>query len=72
MNNENIYTVSSEFKGVTLIKWFRKNDVGMPHGLIQKMVRKKSILVNDKKAKQDQILEEGDIISPTHQCWPIV
>lgn len=62
-DNKNTFTVTEDFKGVTLIKWFRKNDVGMPHGLVQKLIRKKTILVNDKKAKQEQILETGDIIS---------
>lgn len=62
-NRDNKFTVSEEFDGVTLIKWFRKNDVGMPHGLIQKLVRKKSILVNDKKVRQDKVLQVGDIIT---------
>ncbi len=61
--NDSTYKVSQDFSGITLIKWFRKNDVGMPHGLIQKLVRKKAILVNGKKAKQEQVLELGDIIS---------
>lgn len=62
-SQNNNYRVSNEFDGVTLVKWFRKNEIGIPHGLLQKLMRKKAILINDEKSKADTVLKEGDIIS---------
>lgn len=65
------FIVSEDYSGVELVKWFRKNNVGLPHGLVQKLIRKKAILVNDEKASKEQILNAGDKISIPDKVKPV-
>jgi 23S rRNA pseudouridine955/2504/2580 synthase len=48
--------------GQRLDRWLKKNVPDMPYGLIQKLVRKGAIRVNDKKSKTDSRLAQGQIV----------
>jgi len=54
--------VEPHFQGITLIKYLKKNKIGIPYALIQKLLRKKAIKVNGKRVKEEQILEPNDEI----------
>ncbi len=48
--------------GQTLEKYLKKNKLGMPFGLMQKLLRKEAIRVNGKRAKATLVLKEFDEI----------
>lgn len=58
----NISTVTSEDNDIRLDKWFKRNNIEMPFSLLAKLVRKKAVRVNGKKAAPDQRVVEGDKI----------
>lgn len=55
--------ISKSEDGMTLIKYLRKIFKSMPSSLIQKLVRKKYFDINDKRAKGDEILKVGDLVT---------
>lgn len=59
------HTVTQDEEGQRLDRLVKKLAPALPHGLIQKLVRTKGIRVNSHRAKADQRVEQGDIIS-----WP--
>ena len=56
------FPVSSDDLGIRLDKWFHRNMQGLPHGLLQKNMRKGGIKVSGKKQGADYRLLEGDVI----------
>lgn len=56
------YHVLNEDDGTRLDKWIKKNVPEMPFDLMQKMVRKGAVKVDDKKRKTDYKLVENQLI----------
>ena len=56
------YVVDQQYNQVRLDRWLRAHIKGVPQSLIEKSLRKKDILVNDKKASSSERLSIGDII----------
>ena len=55
-------TVNKNDAGQRLDKFLSKSLKGIPMSLLYKYIRKKRVKVNDKRGKENQILEVGDII----------
>ncbi len=56
-------TVPADYKGTSLLKYLKKTKIGIPYGLLQKLLRKKAVRVNGKRVKEDHVLEGGEEIT---------
>ena len=56
------YVIGTNDKGIKLVKYLLKILCSASPSFIYKMLRKKNITLNDKKAAGDEILKDGDII----------
>jgi 23S rRNA pseudouridine955/2504/2580 synthase len=56
-------TVESGYGGIELEKFLKKQKLGIAFGLMQKLLRKKAIRINGKRAKAETIINDGDLIS---------
>ena len=56
------YTVNADFADARLDRWFRKNICEIPQSLIEKILRKGKIKINNKKTKSSYKLKENDQI----------
>ena len=57
------YEIDNQYNQVRLDRWIRTHFPGVPQSLIEKSLRKKDILVNDKKANSSDRLLLGDKIT---------
>ena len=51
-----------EFDDIRFDKWFKNNIIDIPQSLIEKIIKKKKIKINKKKAKSSYRLKRGDLI----------
>ena len=56
------FTVEDDFNDSRLDKWFKLKVIGLPHSLIEKIIRQNKIKVNKKKTKSSYRLQTGDLI----------
>ena len=57
------FIVSKNYNKSRFDKWFKEEVINLPNSLIQKLLRKNQIKVNNKKIKSSFRLTEGDNIS---------
>ena len=57
------FIINKNYNNSRLDKWFKEEVINLPNSLIQKLLRKNKIKVNNKKTKSSFRLTEGDIIS---------
>lgn len=73
MDRHREYTVPSKFAGKRLDNVLRELMPDVSLGRISKLVRKKRIVVNERKSRHQQRLEEGDVITfleaPVQEAW---
>ncbi len=59
----NKFIISKSYNKSRFDKWFKEEVINLPNSLIQKLLRKNQIKVNNKKIKCSYRLTEGDSIS---------
>ena len=59
---EKIFSVKNDFVNARLDKWFKRNVCEVPQSLIEKIIRKGKIKVNNKKKKSSYKLQKNDQI----------
>ena len=59
---EKIFSVENDFVNARLDRWFKKNVCNAPQSLIEKIIRKGKIKVNNKKKKSSYKLQKNDQI----------
>ena len=59
----NKFIISKSYNKYRFDKWFKEEVINLPNSLIQKLLRKNQIKVNNKKIKCSYSLTEGDSIS---------
>ena len=59
---EKIFSVENDFVNARLDRWFKKNVCDVPQSLIEKIIRKGKIKVNNKKKKSSYKLQKNDQI----------
>ena len=57
------YVINKSYNKSRFDKWFKEEVINLPNSLIQKLLRKNQIKVNNKKIKSSFRLTEGDNIS---------
>ena len=57
------FTINKNYNKSRFDKWFKEEVINLPNSLIQKLLRKNQIRVNNKKIKSSYRLSEGDNIS---------
>tara|TARA_B100000989_G_scaffold294163_1_gene272723 strand:- start:11 stop:958 length:948 start_codon:yes stop_codon:yes gene_type:complete len=60
------FTVTEEDSDIRLDRWFKRNQPGVPHGVLQKALRKGQIRLDGKKAEARTRVEAGQVISLRH------
>ena len=55
-------TVTESEKDIRLDRWFKRHYPSVSHGLLEKLLRKKNILVDSKKASTNLRLQPGNVI----------
>lgn len=58
----NTHIVTTADAGLRLDRWFKRHRADIPHSLLQKLLRKGVIRINNKKTKADYRLQESDHI----------
>ena len=56
------FKVDKDYNNSRLDKWFKKNVLDIPQSLIQKIIRKKKIKLNNKKLQSSDRVKTGDLI----------
>ena len=56
------FQVTRDFHDARFDKWFKRNVLDIPQGLIEKIIRKNQVKVNNKKTKSSYRIQENDII----------
>jgi 23S rRNA pseudouridine955/2504/2580 synthase len=56
------FQVTRDFQDARFDKWFKRNVLDIPQGLIEKIIRKNQVKVNNKKTKSSYRIQENDII----------
>ena len=56
------FQVTRDFHNARFDKWFKKNVLDIPQGLIEKIIRKNQVKVNNKKTKSSYRIQENDIV----------
>ena len=56
------FQVTRDFHNARFDKWFKKNVLDIPQGLIEKIIRKNQVKVNNKKTKSSYRVQENDIV----------
>ncbi len=56
------FIVDRDFNNSRLDKWFKEKVLNIPQSLIEKIIRKKKVKVNNKKTKTSYRIKEGDTI----------
>lgn len=59
---EKIFSVKNDYVNSRLDKWFKRNVCEVPQSLIEKIIRKGNIKVNNKKKKSSYKLQKDDQI----------
>ena len=57
------FIINKSYNKSRFDKWFKEEVINLPNSLIQKLLRKNQIKVNNKKIKSSFRLTEGDNIS---------
>ena len=57
---KNFFLITNDFVNTRLDRWFKKNVSELPQSLIEKIIRKKNIKVNNKKVKSSYKLRKND------------
>ena len=57
------FVVNKNFHNVRFDKWFKQEIINLPNSLIQKLLRKNQIKVNNKKIISSFRVSEGDKVS---------
>ena len=57
------FIVNKNYNKSRLDKWFKEEIINLPNSLIQRLLRKNKIKVNNKKIKSSFRLTEGDKVS---------
>ena len=57
------FVVNKNFHNARFDKWFKQEIINLPNSLIQKLLRKNQIKVNNKKIISSFRVSEGDIVS---------
>lgn len=56
------FQVTRDFHDSRFDKWFKRNVLDIPQGLIEKIIRKNQVKVNNKKTKSSYRIQENDIV----------
>ena len=56
------FQVTRDFHNARFDKWFKRNVLDIPQGLIEKIIRKNQVKVNKKKTKSSYRIQENDIV----------
>lgn len=56
------YTIRQEDEGIRLDRWFKRHRPDIPHALLQKLLRKKEVTLNGKKAATGARIQAGDTL----------
>ena len=56
------FQVTRDFHDARFDKWFKRNVLDIPQGLIEKIIRKNQVKVNNKKTKSSYRVQENDIV----------
>ena len=56
------FQVTRDFHDARFDKWFKRNVLDIPQGLIEKIIRKNQVKVNKKKTKSSYRIQENDIV----------
>jgi 23S rRNA pseudouridine955/2504/2580 synthase len=56
------FQVKRDFHDARFDKWFKRNVLDIPQGLIEKIIRKNQVKVNNKKTKSSYRIQENDIV----------
>jgi len=56
------FQVTRDFHDARFDKWFKRNVLDIPQGLIEKIIRKNQVKVNNKKIKSSYRIQENDIV----------
>jgi len=56
------FQVARDFHNARFDKWFKKEALDIPQGLIEKIIRKNQVKVNNKKTKSSYRVQENDLI----------
>ena len=56
------YKVERDFHNSRLDRWFKSNVISLPQSLLEKIIRKNKIRINNKKTKTSYRVQAGDII----------
>lgn len=56
------FQVTRDFQDARFDKWFKRNVLDIPQGLIEKIIRKNQVKVNNKKTKSSYRIQENDIV----------
>src|SRR5210317_2314536 len=56
------FQVKRDFHDARFDKWFKRNVLDIPQGLIEKIIRKNQVKVNNKKTKSSYRVQENDIV----------
>lgn len=61
-NMKNTFSVSRDDDGIRLHKWMRKTFSSLPLSAIHRSLRTKKVRLNEKRAKGEEVLTEGDTV----------
>ena len=56
------FIVSKEYHNSRFDRWFKQNITNVPQSLIEKLVRKKKVKINKKKARTSYRVQFNDIV----------
>ena len=56
------FIVSKDYQDSRFDRWFRQNVSNVPQSLIEKLIRKKKIKINKKRAKIEKMLKMGQVL----------
>ena len=57
-----IFKVNKDFNNSRFDKWFKSKILDVPHSLIEKLIRKRSIKVNHKRTKTSYRVQTNDLV----------
>ncbi len=57
------FTVNKEDEGIRLDRWFKRHQPQIPHTMLERLLRKGAIRLNQKKVKASYRIVSGDVVS---------
>jgi 23S rRNA-/tRNA-specific pseudouridylate synthase len=69
---KNKFLIPKDHSGIRLHKWLRKQFPSLPLSAVHRSLRTKKVRLNEKRAKGEEVLYEGDVVQlffdPGEKC----